>query len=87
MVSIVEDSIKVSGFKPLYQFFVKAKSLKQIFFLTFADSHMQEVTEYRLERVDYKPSKMRKPGLDDVNLTFMPAKKMNFDAVLDHGWL
>jgi len=85
MVSIVEDSIKVSGFKPLYQFFVKAKSLKQIFFLTFADSQSQEVMEYRLERVDYKPSKMKKPGLDDVSLTFIPAKKVNFDAVLEVG--
>jgi len=81
----VNDSIKVSGFKPLYQFFVKAKSRKQSFFLTFGDSQGQEVLDYRLGRVDYKPAKMKKPGLEDVSLTFVPAGPVEFEAVIEPG--
>ena len=81
----MDDSIKVSGFKPLYQFFVKAKSRKQSFFLTFGDSQGQEVMDYRLGRVDYKPAKMKKPGLEDVTLTFVPAGSADFEAVIEPG--
>jgi len=85
MVYQVDDSIKVSGFKPLYQFFVKAKSRKQSFFLTFGDKQGQEVMDYRLGRVDYKPAKIKKPGLEDVSLTFVPAGVADFEAVIEPG--
>ena len=81
----MEDSVKVEGFKALYQFFVKAKSRKQSFFLTFGDEHGQEVVNYRLSTVDYKPAKMKKPGLEDVTLTFVPVGESDFDAVVETG--
>lgn len=41
--------------------------------------------DYRLGRVDYKPAKMKKPGLEDVSLTFVPAGAVEFEAVIEPG--
>ena len=41
--------------------------------------------DYRLGRVDYKPAKMKKPGLEDVTLTFVPAGSADFEAVIEPG--
>ena len=71
----MDDEVKISGFKDLYQFFMTVKARKCSFYISFGDAADQTLADYRLQEVVYKTAKMKRPSNSDVTLVLEPLSR------------
>lgn len=80
---VLKDEISISGFKDLYQFFMILKARKCSFYVSFGDGADQNLADYRLREVAYKPSKLKSPSNNDVTLVLEPLSEPDFKAIIE----
>ena len=79
----MDDEVKISGFKDLYQFFMTVKARKCSFYISFGDAADQTLADYRLQEVVYKTAKMKWPSNSDVTLVLEPLSQPDFTAIIE----
>jgi hypothetical protein len=78
----LKDEVTINMFKQLYQFFMVQKAHKCSFYINFGNAADQNLAEYRLQGVIYKPAKMKRASHNDVTLMLKPLSKPDFTALI-----
>ncbi len=78
----MKDEVTINMFKELYQLFMTLKARKCSFYISFGDAADQNIAEYRLQDVTYKPNQMKRASHNDVTLVLKPLSKPDFTALI-----